>query len=82
VNTGFETPNPQILLPAKAEKKLGLWSDLLRGTAPEIYDTAGGPTKARNAVEVRLAERAEAVADAVISPRGRGPHRRQTGMCS
>jgi predicted aspartyl protease len=24
VNTGFETPNPQILLPVKAAEKLGL----------------------------------------------------------
>ena len=26
VNTGFETPNPQILLPVKAAEKLSLWA--------------------------------------------------------
>ncbi|MCR6692033.1 MAG: hypothetical protein MRT15_06565 [archaeon YNP-LCB-003-016] len=30
VNTGFETPNPQILLPVKAAEKLGIWPNLPR----------------------------------------------------
>ena len=71
VNTGFETPNPQILLPVKAAERLGLWPDLPRDAIPEIYDTAGGPTRVyrvRGAVKVRIAEGVEAVADAVISP--------------
>jgi predicted aspartyl protease len=71
VNTGFETPNPQILLPIKAAEKLGLWPDLPKEATPEIYDTAGGPTRVyrvRNAVKVRIAEGVEAIADAVISP--------------
>jgi hypothetical protein len=52
----------------KVAEKLELWPDL---PIPEIYDTAGGPTRVyrvRNAVRVRLAEEVEAVADAVISP--------------
>jgi len=72
VNTGFETPNPQILLPVKAAEKLGLWPDLPRDTLVEIYDTAGGPTRVyrvRSAVTVEVAERGGrgVVADAVIS---------------
>jgi predicted aspartyl protease len=41
VNTGFETPNPQILLPIKAAEKLGLWPELPMNTMVKIYDTAG-----------------------------------------
>jgi hypothetical protein len=40
-NTGFETLNPQILLPIKAAEKLGLWPELPMNTMVEIYDTAG-----------------------------------------
>lgn len=72
VNTGFETPNPQILLPVKAAEKLGLWPDLPKEAVAEIYDTAGGPTrvyKVRNAVKLKIVEREdiEVLADAVIS---------------
>jgi len=72
VNTGFETPNPQILLPVKAAEKLGLWPNLPRDASIEIYDTAGGPTRvyrARNAVIVEVAGREGrgVVADVVIS---------------
>jgi hypothetical protein len=57
VNTGFETPNPQILLPVKAAEKLGIWPNLPRDASIEIYDTAGGPTRVyrvRNAVTVEV----------------------------
>lgn len=72
VNTGFETPNPQILLPVKAAEKLGLWPDLPGDALVEIYDTAGGPTRVyrvRGAVTVEVAGREGrgVVADAVIS---------------
>jgi 2-C-methyl-D-erythritol 4-phosphate cytidylyltransferase len=60
--------------------KLGLWPDLPKEATPEIYDTAGGPTRVyrvRNAVKVRSAEGVEAIADAVIiSDRGGGSHKR------
>jgi hypothetical protein len=71
VNTGFKTPNPQILLPIKAAEKLGLWPDLPREASVEIYDTAGGPVRVyrvRNAVKVEISEKGiSVVADAVIS---------------
>lgn len=53
VNTGFETPNPQILLPVKAAEKLELWPILPKEATPEIYDTADGPTRV---YRVRLAD--------------------------
>ena len=71
VNTGFETPNPQILLPVKAAEKLDLWPDLPRDALVEIYDTAGGPVRVyrvRNAVRVEIPEKGiSVIADAVIS---------------
>jgi hypothetical protein len=72
VNTGFETPNPQILLPVKAAERLVLWPDLPSCTQVEIYDTAGGPTRVyrvRNAVVVEVVGRegSGVVADAVVS---------------
>jgi hypothetical protein len=72
VNTGFETPNPQILLPVKAAEKLGIWPNLPRDASIEIYDTAGGPTRVyrvRNAVTVEVIGREgrSVVSDVVIS---------------
>ncbi|MEM1547273.1 MAG: hypothetical protein QXP91_12555, partial [Candidatus Methanomethylicia archaeon] len=42
INSGFETEEPQILIPMKALRKLGL---KLTGAVEDIYDTAGGPTR-------------------------------------
>jgi hypothetical protein len=71
VNTGFETPNPQILLPVRAAERLGLWPNIPPDTLVEIYDTAGGPVRVyrvRNAVKVEVPEKEISVtADAVIS---------------
>jgi hypothetical protein len=71
VNTGFETPNPQILLPVKVAERLSLWPELPRDTLVEIYDTAGGPVRVyrvRNAVNVEIPEKGiSVIADAVIS---------------
>jgi len=71
VNTGFETPNPQILLPVKAAEKLKPWPNLPPDALVEMYDTAGGPTRVyrvRNAVKVEVPGRGiSATADAVIS---------------
>jgi hypothetical protein len=36
VNTGFETPSPQILLPVKAAERLGLWPNLPADALVEI----------------------------------------------
>ena len=88
VNTGFETPNPQILLPVKAAEKLKLRPNLPPDALVEMYDTAGGPTRVyrvRNAVKVEVPERGiSATADAVTShstgPRGgcKGPRCKPT----
>ena len=71
VNTGFETPNPQILLPIKVAERLSLWPELPKDTLVEIYDTAGGPVRVyrvRNAVNVEIPEKdISVIADAVIS---------------
>ncbi|MEL9998121.1 MAG: hypothetical protein QXH99_06490 [Sulfolobales archaeon] len=71
VNTGFETPNPQILLPIKVAERLSLWPELPKDTLVEIYDTAGGPVRVyrvRNAVNVEIPERGiSVIADSVIS---------------
>jgi predicted aspartyl protease len=37
VNTGFETPWPQLLLPIKAAEKLSLWPNLPTEAKIEIY---------------------------------------------
>jgi hypothetical protein len=71
VNTGFETPNPQILLPIKVAERLSLWPELPKDTLVEIYDTAGGPVRVyrvRNAVNVEIPEKGiSVITDAVIS---------------
>jgi hypothetical protein len=71
VNTGFETPNPQILLPIKVAERLSLWPELPKDALVEIYDTAGGPVRVyrvRNAVNVEIPEKGiSVIADAVIS---------------
>ncbi len=70
VNTGFEAPTPQILLPVKAAERLGLWPPP-EGATLEVYDTAGGPTRVyrvENAVRVEVVGRGQKVlADAVVS---------------
>lgn len=72
VNSGFETEEPQILIPIKALKTLDL---KLSGATEDIYDTAGGPTrvwiypeKAKISVIGSKGEiLSEAIADMVIS---------------
>ena len=74
VNSGFETETPQLLLPVRAARELGLWP-IGAGARRATYDTAGGPVGVwifPRALSVRvLAEDVEApraIADAVISP--------------
>lgn len=71
INSGFETEEPQILIPMKALRKLGL---KLTGAVEDIYDTAGGPTrvwiypeKARISIVEKGKVVSEAIADIVIS---------------
>ena len=42
VNSGFETETPQLLLPVRAARELGLWP-IGAGARRATYDTAGGP---------------------------------------
>jgi len=74
VNTGFESIEPQLLLPVKAAEKLGIWPNLPENATIEIYDTTGGPTrvyKIQHAAEVSVLtknrESRKVTSDIVIS---------------
>lgn len=74
VNTGFETPKPQLILPLKAAEKLNLWPNLPSETKVEIYDTAGGPTRvyvipdvAQTTIRTEDRESKRVLSDVVIS---------------
>ena len=41
-NTGYETEEPQILLPSEVAKKLEIWPELPQGTTVETYTTSIG----------------------------------------
>jgi len=58
VNTGFETPNPQILLPVKAAEKLGLWSDLpkLAEGVEAVADAVISPIEVEVLISDKLAD--------------------------
>jgi hypothetical protein len=42
VNAGFESDEPEIIVPMELAKELGLWPRLPEGTRTEIYEVAGG----------------------------------------
>lgn len=42
VNPGFEADRPQLLIPVKVAKLLGLWPNPEADVKSEIYETAGG----------------------------------------
>jgi hypothetical protein len=42
VNTGFESPTPQILLPRYAAERLGFLPSFPSKTQTKVYETAGG----------------------------------------
>ena len=73
VNSGFETDTAQLLLPAAAAERLGLWPPT--HAQERTYDTAGGPTKVwayPEILEVKIsteeASSKEVKADLVVSP--------------
>lgn len=78
LNSGYEAPTPQLLVPIDLAKQLGLWP-------PEVaieveLDTAGGPLRAwyyRNVASVKVIaegiESKEVLTDIVISPLAREP---------
>lgn len=73
LNSGYEAPTPQLLVPISLAAKLGLWPPK---DAPEVtLETAGGPLKAwfyprLASVKVAVEDVAskEALADIVVSP--------------
>jgi len=73
VNSGFETEKPQLLIPLRLAKEVGLWPPPPDAQI-EVFETAGGPTRnyvVREALEV-LVEAEDrrvgpVVCDAVIS---------------
>jgi len=72
LNSGYETPTPQLLIPISLAAKLGIWPP--KG-APEVtLETAGGPLKAwfysrvaSVSIAVEDVVSKEAVADIVVS---------------
>ncbi len=78
LNSGFEAPTPQLLIPISIAKALGLWppEDAIEVT----LETAGGPLKAwfypRKAFAKVVAEDAESKeveVDVIVSPLGDEP---------
>ena len=74
LNSGYEAPSPQLLVPISTAEQLDLWPP--KPTARiEDYDTAGGPLRVwvyRNAATVKVicedAESKEVLVDIVVSP--------------
>jgi len=73
LNSGYEAPTPQLLIPTSLASRLRLWPPK---SAPEVtLETAGGPLKAwffpkaaMVSIAVEDAESKEAAADIVVSP--------------
>jgi len=73
LNSGYEAPTPQLLIPISLAAKLGLWPP--KG-APEVtLDTAGGPLRAwffpraaKVSVAVEDVEVREVLTDIIVSP--------------
>ena len=72
-NSGYEAETPQIMVPVKLARLLGLWPP--EGLEETEYDTAGGPLRVwvaaracRVSVVAEEAEAPEVEADVVISP--------------
>jgi len=74
VNSGFETEKPQLMVPVKLAKELGLWPPPPDATLVEL-GTAGGPVRkylVRDVLKVYAIEDDKTVGpvecDAIISP--------------
>ncbi|MEM1660182.1 MAG: hypothetical protein QXR17_03420 [Candidatus Bathyarchaeia archaeon] len=73
LNSGYEAPTPQLLIPINLASKLGLWPPT--NASEVILDTAGGPLrawlypmKAKVSVVAEETRGREALADIVVSP--------------
>ena len=42
INAGFESEEPEIIVPVRLAEELGLWPQLPQGTEIETYEVAGG----------------------------------------
>jgi hypothetical protein len=78
LNSGYEAPTPQLLVPVDVAKTLGLWPP--EGAREVVLETAGGPLRAwfyprRALVKVVAgdAESREVLTDIVVSPIGDEP---------
>jgi len=78
LNSGYEAPTPQLLVPVDVARTLGLWPP--EGAREVVLETAGGPLRAwfyprRALVKVVTedAESREVLADIVVSPIGGEP---------
>lgn len=75
LNSGFEAPTPQLLIPVDTARVLGLWPP--EGAREVILETAGGPLRAwfypRKALVKIVAEDVESrevLTDIIVSPIG------------
>jgi hypothetical protein len=73
LNSGYEAPTPQLLIPVDLARRLDLWPP--QGASEVTLDTAGGPLRAwifpggaRISVLSENAESREASADVIVSP--------------
>jgi hypothetical protein len=69
INSGFETEEPEIVLPIKLAQRLGLWPELRGGTI-ETYEVAGGERFdfyfIKDCVEVRVVTK-NRISDPILS---------------
>ncbi|MEM1570270.1 MAG: hypothetical protein QXL27_06270 [Candidatus Bathyarchaeia archaeon] len=73
LNSGYEAPTPQLLIPIDLAVKLGLWPP--QAASEVVLETAGGPLRAwfyprsaRVSVLTEDVKSKEALADIVVSP--------------
>ena len=73
LNSGYEAPTPQLLIPVNLARSLGLWPP--EGATEVLMDTAGSPLRAwlyPRAATMKVvapdAESREVVVDLVVSP--------------
>ena len=58
LSTGFESEEPEMLVPVKVAETLGFWPDLPKGAVVKAYETAGGTVRMYHiseAVEIHVA---------------------------
>ena len=79
LNSGFEAPTPQLIIPINTAKTLGLWPP--EDACEVVLETAGGslrawfyPRKALIKVIAENAESREILTDIIISPQENSTH--------